>query len=54
MLRESNLMLSDFIYKDRFELNSYLAYLFHQFYNNVPELPEDKMNDNVLFRRPTN
>ncbi|MGE6259793.1 hypothetical protein ACQKCU_18255 [Heyndrickxia sporothermodurans] len=33
MSRENQLNLSDFINKDRFELNSYLTYLFHQFYD---------------------
>ena len=47
MLRANKLMLSDFVYKDRFKLNSYLISLFHQFYN-VPEQSEDKMNDNIL------
>lgn len=41
--RESKLTLSDFVNKDRFELNSYLTYLFHQFYDNVPDQSEDKM-----------
>ncbi|MGM0876184.1 MAG: hypothetical protein ACQEWV_15790 [Bacillota bacterium] len=36
MSRESKLTLSDFVNKDRFELNTYLTYLFHQIYDNVP------------------
>lgn len=32
MSEESKLLLSDFIQEDRFELNSYLTYLFNQFY----------------------
>ena len=43
MYRESKLRFSDFVYNDRFELNSYLSYMFHQFYNNVPNQLEDKM-----------
>ena len=46
MLRANRLMLSDFVYNDRFELNSYLASLFHQFHNNVPEQPGDKIDRN--------
>ncbi|MFC0470178.1 hypothetical protein ACFFHM_06475 [Halalkalibacter kiskunsagensis] len=34
MSRESKLNLSDFVNKDRFELNSYLTYLLNQFYDN--------------------
>lgn len=34
--KESKLTLSDFVNNDRFELNAYLTYLFHQFYNNAP------------------
>lgn len=43
MLKESKLTLTDFVYKERFELNSYLTYLFQQFYDNVPNQSEDKM-----------
>ncbi|MGM0877454.1 MAG: hypothetical protein ACQEWV_22645 [Bacillota bacterium] len=43
MSRESKLTLSDFVNKDRFELNSYLTYLLYQFYDNVPDQSEDKM-----------
>jgi hypothetical protein len=41
--RESKLNLSDFVYRDRFELNSYLTYLLNQFYDNFPEQSEDRM-----------
>jgi hypothetical protein len=34
--KESKLTLSDFVNNDRFELNAYLTYLFHQFYDNAP------------------
>jgi hypothetical protein len=43
MLRENKLRLSDFVYENRFELNSYLTYLFHQFYDGIPDQSEDKM-----------
>jgi hypothetical protein len=43
MYRESKLKLSDFVYHDRFELSDYLSYLFHQFYDPVPNRSEDKM-----------
>lgn len=33
MIKENKLTLSDFIKQDQFELNSYLTYLFNQFYN---------------------
>ena len=41
MTKASNITLSDFVSKDRFELNSYLTHLFHQFSNNAskPLLP---------------
>ncbi|MDQ0862009.1 hypothetical protein QFZ72_005607 [Bacillus sp. V2I10] len=45
MLKESKLTLSDFVYKERFELNSYLTYLFHQLYNNDPNQLEDTIED---------
>jgi hypothetical protein len=41
--RESKLNLSDFVYRDRFELNSYLTYLLNQFYDSFPEQSEDRM-----------
>ena len=43
MSRQSKLTLSDFVNKERFELNSYLTYLFHQSYDNAPDQSEDKM-----------
>ncbi|MDQ0243331.1 hypothetical protein J2S09_000867 [Bacillus fengqiuensis] len=43
MWRENKPMLSDFIYEDQFELNSYLSYLFNQFYYDIPDQSEDKM-----------
>ncbi|MFY0758876.1 hypothetical protein AB1K32_08365 [Metabacillus dongyingensis] len=43
MSMESKLELSDFVNNDRFELNSNLTYLFHQFYGYVPEQSDDKM-----------
>ena len=43
MYRENKLNLSDFVYNDQFELNFYLSYRFHQFYDHVPNQSEDKM-----------
>jgi hypothetical protein len=43
MWRENKPVLSDFVYGDRFELNSYLTYLFNPFYDDVPNQLEDKM-----------
>ena len=40
---ESKLTLSDFVNRDRFELNSYLTYLIHQFYDNDPDQSKDRM-----------
>ncbi|WP_279382020.1 hypothetical protein [Metabacillus bambusae] len=42
-MRKSKLTLTDFVYKDRFELNSYLTYLVHQFNDTVPNQSGDKM-----------
>ena len=47
MLKESKLMLADFVCKDRFELNSYLTHLFHQF-NTVAEQSKYKINYIIL------
>ncbi|MFV2051107.1 hypothetical protein ACEWK1_27570 [Metabacillus sp. YM-086] len=43
MSRQSELTFSDFIVKDRFELNSYLAYLFHQVKGDAEDQSEHKM-----------
>ncbi|WP_257349774.1 hypothetical protein [Pseudalkalibacillus decolorationis] len=43
MSRESKLTLANFVDQDRFELNSYLTYLFQQFYDNAPDQPDDKL-----------
>ena len=40
---ENRLVLSDFVKGDRFELNSYLTYLFNQLYADVEDQPENKM-----------
>ncbi|UNJ81195.1 hypothetical protein (plasmid) [Metabacillus dongyingensis] len=45
MWRESKLTLSDFVYKERFELNSYLTYLFHQLNNKDLNQSEDSKED---------
>ncbi|WP_168733886.1 hypothetical protein [Metabacillus sediminilitoris] len=43
-MRENKLTLTDFVNKERFELNSYLTYLVHQFNNDtVPNQSGDKM-----------
>lgn len=34
---QSKLTFSDFVIEDRFELNSYISYLFHQVKNNVDQ-----------------
>jgi hypothetical protein len=43
MGRENKSVLSNFVYGARFELNSYLTYLFHQFYDYVPNHSENQM-----------
>lgn len=35
MSRQNHLTFSDFVIKDRFEINSYLSYLFHQVKDNT-------------------
>ncbi|MBZ9536889.1 hypothetical protein KGR20_22280 [Cytobacillus oceanisediminis] len=37
MSGQSKLTFSDFVIEDRFELNSYISYLFHQVKNNVDQ-----------------
>lgn len=44
MSRQSKKTFSDFIIKDRFELNSYLTYLFHQVQDNVADQSKNKMD----------
>ena len=43
MRRENKPVLSNFVYGNRFELNSYLTYLFHQFYDDVSDQYEDQI-----------
>ncbi|MCV9885386.1 hypothetical protein [Metabacillus halosaccharovorans] len=43
MCRENKLTFSDFVIKDRFELNSYLSYLFHQVKNNTDQSKDKKV-----------
>ncbi|USK86891.1 hypothetical protein [Peribacillus asahii] len=44
MSTENKLRLSDFVQEDRFELNSYLTYLFHQFYRDASgQLDDEKV-----------
>jgi hypothetical protein len=43
MSRECKLGLSNFSYQDRFELHSYLTYLFQQFHGEVPDQSENKI-----------
>jgi|1186.fasta_scaffold85326_2 hypothetical protein len=40
---ESKLTVSDFVNKERFEINSYLTYLFNHFYDNAPNQSDDKI-----------
>ncbi|MGM7723013.1 hypothetical protein [uncultured Metabacillus sp.] len=40
MAKECKLTLSDFVNKDRFELNSYLTYLFNEYYDNQLQAKE--------------
>ncbi|MFC0476149.1 hypothetical protein ACFFHF_12990 [Robertmurraya beringensis] len=37
MSRQNHLTFSDFVIKDRFEINSYLSYLFHQVKDNADQ-----------------
>ncbi|MDQ0243327.1 hypothetical protein J2S09_000863 [Bacillus fengqiuensis] len=48
MWRESKLVLSDFVYKDRFELSSYLIYLFNPCYDHVSNQSEDTMGKQLI------
>lgn len=43
MCRENKLTFSDFVIKDRFELNSYISYLFHQVKNNADQSKDKKV-----------
>ncbi|HZG73324.1 MAG TPA: hypothetical protein VEY51_17450 [Chondromyces sp.] len=48
MYSERELKLSDFICNDRFELGSYLSYMFQQFYGNALDHPENKNVEQLL------
>jgi hypothetical protein len=50
MSRENKLVLSDFVYGDRFELNSYLTYLFNQFYEDLPKKLENNMINQLIYK----
>ncbi|MED4534341.1 hypothetical protein ABET51_13135 [Metabacillus fastidiosus] len=43
MTKKSGVSLSDFINNDRFELNSYLTYLFNQFQHNTSAQSEKEL-----------
>lgn len=43
MERENKPVLSNFVYEERFELNTYLTHLFNHFYEYVSNQSEDKM-----------
>lgn len=43
MSKQSKLTFSDFVKRDRFELNSYVEYLIHQVKDNSTEKFKDKM-----------
>lgn len=49
MSRENKFVLSDFVNGERFELNSYLNYLFRQFYADE----RDHLKDNMV-KHPVN
>lgn len=40
---KNNVTLSNFVIKDQFDLNAYLVYLFHKFYNDIPSRNEGKV-----------
>jgi hypothetical protein len=42
-VEKNKILLADFIQGDRFELNSYLTYLFNQIHDYFPKHMEDKM-----------
>ena len=48
MAKENKLTLIDFICNDRFELNSYLSYLFYQLGKSNPDQTEYKMKPSTL------
>ncbi|MCM3441399.1 hypothetical protein ACUIJN_17285 [Metabacillus halosaccharovorans] len=43
MPKQSKLTFSDFVNRDRFELNSYVTYLIHQVKDNATEQSKDKL-----------
>jgi len=42
MYKENEIKFSDFVDYDQFELNAYLSYLFHRFYNHDSNWSEEK------------
>jgi hypothetical protein len=46
VLRGSELSFADFVDKDRFDLNSYLIYLFNQCKDNFPDVLENEDDKN--------
>jgi hypothetical protein len=45
---KNKLILTDFVNGDRFELNSYLTYLFNQFNEDVREQSETEMENQYI------
>jgi hypothetical protein len=45
---KNKLILSDFVNGDRFELHSYLTYLFNQFHEDVQEQSKTKVEKQYL------
>ena len=45
---KNKLILTDFVNGDRFELNSYLTYLFNQFNEDVRNSRKQKWKNNIL------
>jgi hypothetical protein len=48
VLMKNKLILTDFVNGDRFELNSYLTYLFNQFNEDAREQSETKMEKQYI------
>jgi hypothetical protein len=43
VLSGNELSIADFVYQDRFDLNTYLIYLFHHCKDNYPDVLENEM-----------
>lgn len=44
-MEENKILFADFVEEDRFELNSYLTYLFNLGLNHIPKYVEGKIED---------